>query len=91
MANVHCAAATENFLALEHHSVDIPWWEDLVKTSDGRKLIDKGYAQVPLTAPGLGIELNDDEVKEHLIPSNKSYFVPTPEWNDLRSHDRTYS
>jgi L-alanine-DL-glutamate epimerase-like enolase superfamily enzyme len=91
MANVHCAAATENFLALEHHSVDIPWWEDLVKTTDGRKLIEKGYAQVPLTAPGLGIELNDDVVKEHLIPSNKSYFVPTPEWNDLRSHDRTYS
>jgi L-alanine-DL-glutamate epimerase-like enolase superfamily enzyme len=91
MANVHCAAATENFLALEHHSVDIPWWEDLVKTTDGRKLIEKGYAQVPLTAPGLGIELNDDVVKEHLIPSNKSYFVPTPEWNDRRSHDRTYS
>ena len=22
MANVHCAAATQNFLALEHHSVD---------------------------------------------------------------------
>ena len=30
MANVHCAAATENFIALEHHSVDVPWWEDLV-------------------------------------------------------------
>ncbi|HLL43459.1 MAG TPA: mandelate racemase/muconate lactonizing enzyme family protein [Segetibacter sp.] len=26
MANVHCAAATQNFLALEHHSVDLPWW-----------------------------------------------------------------
>ena len=30
MANVHCAAATENFVALEHHGVDVPWWEDLV-------------------------------------------------------------
>ena len=27
MANVHCAAATENFIALEHHSLDVPWWE----------------------------------------------------------------
>ncbi len=54
MANVHCAAATQNFLALEHHSVDLEWWEGLVKTTDGRKLIDKGYAPVPLTAPGLG-------------------------------------
>ena len=30
MANVHCATATENFISLEHHSVDVPWWEDLV-------------------------------------------------------------
>ena len=30
MANVHCAAATQNFLALEHHSVDVPWWANLV-------------------------------------------------------------
>ena len=91
MASVHCAAATQNFLALEHHSVDIPWWENLVKTTDGRKLIDKGYAPVPLTAPGLGIELNEDVLKEHLHPRDKSYFAPTNEWNDRRSHDRTYS
>ena len=26
LANVHCAAATENFYVLEHHSVDLPWW-----------------------------------------------------------------
>ena len=31
MANVHCAAATENFLVLENHSVDVPWWSDLVE------------------------------------------------------------
>jgi L-alanine-DL-glutamate epimerase-like enolase superfamily enzyme len=76
MASVHCAAATENFLALEHHSVDLPWWEDLVVTTDGRKLIDKGYAPVQLTAPGLGIELNDEVVKQHLIDQDKSYFAP---------------
>lgn len=91
MANVHCAAATQNFLALEHHSIDLPWWEDLVKTTDGRKLITKGFANLPLTAPGLGIELNDDVVKQHLHPSDKSYFRPTPEWNEKRSHDRVFS
>lgn len=91
MANVHCAAATQNFLSLEHHSVDVPWWESLVKTTDGRKLIDKGYAPVPLTAPGLGIELNDEVVKQHLHAKDKSYFAPTPQWDELRSHDRTYS
>ncbi len=91
MANVHCAAATQNFLALEHHSVDLAWWEGLVKTTDGRKLIDKGYAPVPLTAPGLGIELVDDEVKKHLHASDSSYFAPTKDWDEKRSHDRTYS
>ena len=91
MANVHCAAATQNFLALEHHSVDLPWWEGLVKTTDGRKLIDKGYAPVPLSAPGLGIELMDEEVKKHLHASDTTYFAPTKEWDEKRSHDRTYS
>ena len=91
MANVHCAAATQNFLALEHHSIDLPWWESLVKTTDGRKLITKGYANLPLTAPGLGIELNEDVVKQHLHASDKTFFAPTPEWNEKRSHDRIFS
>lgn len=91
MASVHCAAATQNFLALEHHSVDVPWWEDLVITTDGRKMIEKGFANVPSDAPGLGIELNEDVVKQHLKSTDKSYFAPTTEWNELRSHDRTYS
>ncbi len=90
MANVHCAAATQNFLALEHHSVDIPWWESLVKTTDGKKMITKGFSDVPLS-PGLGIELNEEVLKQHLHPSDKSYFAPTPEWDAKRSHDRIFS
>ncbi len=91
MACVHCAAATENFLALEHHSIDLPWWEGLVKTTDGRQLITKGFANLPLTAPGLGIELNEDEVKKHLHPKDKTFFAPTPQWNEKFSHDRIFS
>jgi L-alanine-DL-glutamate epimerase-like enolase superfamily enzyme len=91
MANVHCAAATQNFLALEHHSLDSTWWDSLVKTTDGRKLFEKGFATVPLTAPGLGIELVESEIKKHLLPTDKSYFEPTPQWNELRSHDRLWS
>ncbi len=90
MANVHCAAASQNFLALEHHSVDVTWWEGLVKMTDGKKIIEKGYAPVPLS-PGLGIELVDEEVKKHLHASDSSYFAPTKEWDEKRSHDRTYS
>jgi L-alanine-DL-glutamate epimerase-like enolase superfamily enzyme len=91
MACVHCAAATQNFLSLEHHSVDIPWWESLVKTTDGRQLITKGYANVPLTAPGLGIELNEEVIKQHLHPRDKSFFAPTKEWDERRSVDRIFS
>ncbi len=91
MANVHCAAATQNFLALEHHSVDNPWWENLVKLTGSQPMIDKGFANVPLDAPGLGIELNDDEVKKHLRKDAGGYFEPTPEWDQKRSHDRLWS
>ena len=91
MANVHCAAATQNFIALEHHSVDDDWWEKLVKVTGKQPLITKGFANVPLDSPGLGIELNDEVMKQHLHPSSKDYFKPTPEWNDKRSHDRLWS
>jgi len=92
MANVHCAAATENFLALEHHAIDNPWWESMVKTTGKQPLITKGFGNVPLDSPGLGIELNDDVIKENYLPKNdKSFFEPTPEWDEKRSHDRQWS
>lgn len=90
MANVHCAAATQNFLALEHHSVDLPWWEDLVTMTDGNPMIEKGFSAVP-ESPGLGIELNEDVIKEHLDRRDKSFFAPTDEWNEKRAHDRIWS
>ena len=91
MANVHCAAATQNFLALEHHSVDSPWWGNLVKMTGSQPMITKGFANVPLDAPGLGIELNEEEVRKHLNPKTNGYFEPTPEWDEKRSHDRLWS
>jgi L-alanine-DL-glutamate epimerase-like enolase superfamily enzyme len=91
MANVHCAAATQNVLALEHHSVDVQWWGNLVKMTGSQPMVTKGFANVPLDAPGLGIELNDDEMKKHLMRDAKGYFEPTPEWDQKRSHDRLWS
>jgi L-alanine-DL-glutamate epimerase-like enolase superfamily enzyme len=87
MANVHCAAATENFVALEHHNVDTPWWEDLV-TGD-KPFLDNGYTKVP-EKPGLGVDLNEEVIKEHLREGEK-YFAPTPEWDEDQSWDRTWS
>lgn len=91
MANVHCAAATQNFLAMEHHSIDLSWWEDLVKKTDGIPMITKGFANVPLSAPGLGIELNEEVIKKHLSPKDSGFFAPTKEWDEPRSWDRTWS
>jgi L-alanine-DL-glutamate epimerase-like enolase superfamily enzyme len=93
MANVHCAAATNGILALEmpSGSVDNPWWETLVKTTDGRKIYEKGFANIPLDAPGFGIELNDDVVKQHLEPGSEGYFLPTPEWDKSNSSDALWS
>ena len=86
MANVHCAAATENFLVLEHHSVDVPWWESMV---EGEKpLFEKGFANVP-NRPGLGVTLNDDVVKQHL--AEPGYFEPTTQWDSERVNDRLWS
>jgi L-alanine-DL-glutamate epimerase-like enolase superfamily enzyme len=82
MANIHCAAATENILALEHHNIDNAWWEGLVRLTGSQPLITKGFANVPLDAPGLGIELNDDNVKA-MMTKGAEYFAPTPEWIDL--------
>lgn len=88
MGCVHTAAATENFIALEHHSVDNPWWEDLV-TGIEKPFVKDGYVTVP-DKPGVGVELNEDVVKEHLKKGEK-YFAPTDEWNEADSWDRLWS
>ena len=80
MAGVHCAAATENFLVLEHHNLDNEFWDGLVKRTDGKPLWEKGFANVPLDAPGLGIELNEENIKARMT-KGKPIFEPTDEWN----------
>jgi L-alanine-DL-glutamate epimerase-like enolase superfamily enzyme len=87
MANVHCAAATENFLVMENHAVDLPWWNDLVDGCE-KPIVNKGFITVP-DKPGLGITLNEEVVKQHL--AEPGYFEPTPQWNVDRTNDRLWS
>ena len=89
MASVHCAAATENFIALEHHHVDVPWWDDLV-TGLPDPVIQDGFILVPDT-PGLGVELNEEAIREHISKQDPGYLEPTDDWNDVRAHDRLWS
>ncbi len=87
-ASVHCAAATENFLACENHSLDVPWWQDLVEGVE-KPIINKGFIAVP-DKPGLGITLNEEAVKAHLAPGS-GFFEPTPQWDKEHSWDRLWS
>jgi L-alanine-DL-glutamate epimerase-like enolase superfamily enzyme len=88
MANVHCAAATQNFMALEHHHVDDENFEDMAEGIQ-KPILDNGFIKVPDT-PGLGIDLNEKVIKERL-KKGEDYFAPTPQWDKERSWDRTWS
>ena len=77
-AGYHCAATFRSLLAMENHALDMPWWQDLVKGVP-KPIIQNGYVAVPET-PGLGLELNDDVLKEHL--RRPGYFEPTPLFDD---------
>lgn len=89
MASVHAAAATENFIALEHHFTDIPFWGDFI---DGvpKPIIQNGYIPVP-DAPGLGFNINPDAIREHLVDEDRGFFEPTTEWDKVWSWDRMWS
>jgi L-alanine-DL-glutamate epimerase-like enolase superfamily enzyme len=62
MASAHVGAAIPNALALEYHSYELGWWEDLVE-EDG--LIREGRMPVR-EKPGLGLTLDFDAVEAHL-------------------------
>jgi L-alanine-DL-glutamate epimerase-like enolase superfamily enzyme len=89
MASVHSAAATQNFLALENHSLDVPWWSSLVQEGVKSPIVNHGWIEVP-DRPGLGVTLNEDMVKQHLAPGT-GYFEPTTQWDEEKSWDRLWS
>jgi L-alanine-DL-glutamate epimerase-like enolase superfamily enzyme len=78
MANVHCAAALSSFLSLEHHGLDLPFWESLVTGLPADYMAD-GYVLVP-DRPGLGVDLNYEAIEANLRTPG-TMFLPTEEWN----------
>jgi len=93
-ASVHCAAATENFLALEFHDAETRNYESLVEGVAKPIYDGNGFVAVP-DGPGLGFTLNEEAVKEMLRRNGrdpeKDYFPPSDQWNRERSHDRQWS
>ena len=72
MAAVHACATLPNFAGLEYHAVGVPWWQDMV-CHEGDIIDRRGYIRVP-DAPGIGVELNEQVVREHLYPG-ETYFA----------------
>jgi len=76
MASAHVAATLDNFLAQECHALDFfEWWQKLVT----KPVVENGHIAVP-DGPGLGVELNEPVVKEHL--RYPGYFEPTPQFDE---------
>jgi len=61
-AAAQASATMPNLMALEHHALGIPWWDDLTKEDP---LVEEGYYKTN-QKPGLGIELEENEVRRHL-------------------------
>ena len=69
MASAHCAAAIRNFKAHEHSVGRFSEaWEKFVIHSE--PLIKDGRIQIP-DKPGIGVELNEDQVRAHLFPGEQ--------------------
>jgi len=80
VAGVHAVATIRDFIALERDNAifNDPWYNDLIRGFE-MPMIQNGSIAVP-TKPGLGIELNDEVVKQHLrVPG---YFEPTPQFDN---------
>ena len=87
MAAIHTAAAIQNVMAVEFHSVDVPWWNDLAIGIEN-PLFKDGFVDVP-DKPGLGIDaLNEELIAEHIHDKYPGVFEPTDQWNDEWANDR---
>ena len=74
VAGAHASAAIPNFVALEYHARDVPWWEDLVsRTGETGDIIEDGYVDLP-EGPGLGIEVDRDVAAEYALDGEDVIF-----------------
>jgi gluconate/galactonate dehydratase len=71
LLSAHFCASIPNFLALEFHASDVPFWNDLI---DGlpKPLIQDGFIHIPVK-PGLGVTLNE-EIARHYARKGEPFF-----------------
>lgn len=73
VAGAHVCSTLANFVALEFHGSDVPFWGGLVRFTDGdRPVIEDGWIRMT-EAPGLGCELDEEEARRYAKPG-ESFF-----------------
>ena len=72
VAGAHVCAAISNFLVMEYHAHDVPWWGDLV---EGGTIFD-GFISLN-DKPGHGLTLREDVARAHL-KKGSSFFGDEP-------------
>jgi L-alanine-DL-glutamate epimerase-like enolase superfamily enzyme len=70
VAAAHVCAAMQNYIVMEYHAYDVPWWDDLVLGD--QPVIEKGFIELS-DRPGHGLELNEEVARRHLKPGH-SFF-----------------
>lgn len=63
LASAQLCAILPNFFVLEHHGLDVPFWEELAAGEDG-PIIQEGYVELK-AKPGLGIALNEEAAYQY--------------------------
>jgi len=86
LATASVGVTMRNFLGMEFHSFDVPWWNDMVEIGP-KNVMDHGWV-TPVDAPGFGIEkLNDEVLREHAFSDYPEPWIPTDKWDLLECHD----
>ncbi|MFC6963686.1 mandelate racemase/muconate lactonizing enzyme family protein [Halocatena marina] len=71
IAGAHVSAAIPNFLCMEWHARDVPWWNEMATRTEGNgPILEDGYIDVP-EGPGLGVELNRDLCEQYLTDGSE--------------------
>ena len=69
VAGALVCAAMNNFLVMEYHAHDVPWWADLAEEDT---VIENGFIELN-DRPGHGLTLNEAVAREHAKPGHQFF------------------